>query len=645
MAKKLPEVQHTGLGDITEIMHNSTPVTDYSWLAVNEEDYRESEALPRQNLDTIPELTAALTYEKDKDGVPSLIPLRPHTTVNSNPLETQGPSIRPSALTSVVNKTAAYIVAGLPAKHIQAKLQAEFSPKELRIASPAIREVLQERGVLGNVYINAKHFPRCAQEGPHKKFVARHASRALFILAKDACAGCVHHKCGRCEVFKKRIVSSVPYGHKTLAHYAPQLVSEKRLAGAQLVGDKLPSQLEVKEMLRSAFNRTPIQAGESPRTIQHHPQPVKPKVTEKDYEEYWARQGKQGNDMPGPMYLVAAKRMMLGKVDPASIRASSDLEIRKLANEYGILGYTYLDADALGTCNDAIRLIAGKKLTPDFVIARYPGDSEARARLSQIVPVLSHHPGLEKRHFIAACERALREKRMTAAQVEAAVRNAPEDSDWTKLVAQANLYQPPAEPREVHIPTASRGSLFYGGSSKETSTVDPDEVYRFISRQMNLGLSGSKLQAAVLSRFTPQELKQVPEVGKKLASGEGVQGVYYIDPSVYSDYGKGCVTGAKQFRKQGAAYLLAFDSCTGCVYQTAPSWCSKYCKRMIRQAAANEMKAKVEQQKKQASQIETAPVENPVVEYELVADMNIDLDGSKSREIDISLPSRSVTDE
>ena len=96
MAKKLPEVQETGLGDITEIMHNQGPVSDYSWLAVDEEEYRRSEALPRQNLDAIPELTAALTYDKEKDGVPSLIPLRPHTIVNANPLETHGPSVRDS---------------------------------------------------------------------------------------------------------------------------------------------------------------------------------------------------------------------------------------------------------------------------------------------------------------------------------------------------------------------------------------------------------------------------------------------------------------------------------------------------------------------------------------------------------------------
>jgi len=640
MAKKLPEIKESGIGDITTIMHNQGPVSDYSWLAVNEEDYRDSEALPRQNLDAIPELTAALTYDKEKDGVPSLIPLRPHTTVNTNPLEAKGPSVRPSALTAVTERVARYVMAGLPAKQIQARLQAEFGPSDLRVAGPAIKEVLQERGVLGNVYVDAKHFPRCAQRGPHKKFVARYASHALFVLAKDACSGCVHQKCGRCEVFKKRIVSSVPYNLKTLAHYAPGLASEKRLASF----DKNPptSDPEIKEILRAAFNKTPIQPREAARTIQHHPQPAQ-QVTEQDYEAYWARRNRATDKMPGPMCLVAAKRMMSGQIDAASARASSDPEIRKLAKEYGILGHTYLDVDALGTCNDAINLIVSKKLSPDFVVLRGSDDPEGCAKLSKVVPVLSSVPKLNRQHFISACERALREKRMIPNQVQSAIQNVPEDSDWSSLVAQANLYSPPPKVQEVHV-TASQGSFYHGSTSKETSAVDPNEVRRFVSHQMNLGLSGSKLQAAVLSKYTVQELQQIPEVGRRLAGNEGVQGVYFVDPTIYSDYGRGCVTGSKHFRKRGAAYLLASNACTGCTHQTAPSWCGKYCKRMIRQIPDSVIAA-AKQRKQQASQIETAPVEDPVVKYELTADMPIDLEGSKSREIDIALPSRSVVGE
>ena len=160
MAKKLPDLDsNSGLGDITSIIHNQGPVSDLSWLAVDAKEYREFEALPRQNIDVIPELVAALTY--GKDDVPSLIPLRPHTTVNTNPLENKGPSTRPSSLTAVRDRVASYVIANLPNRHIQSKLQSEFSHAEIKLAKDEISGLLNERGLLGNIYVDAKHFPRC----------------------------------------------------------------------------------------------------------------------------------------------------------------------------------------------------------------------------------------------------------------------------------------------------------------------------------------------------------------------------------------------------------------------------------------------------------------------------------------------------
>lgn len=639
--KKLPEVQESGLGDITEIMHNQGPVSDYSWLAVNEQDYRDAEALPRQNLDIIPELTAALTYD-EKDDILRATPLRPHTIVNTNPLEDKGPSVRPSALTAVVNKVASYVVANKPAREIQARLQAEFSPAEINAAGPQIKEVLCERGLLGNIYIDAKHFPRCAQQGPHKEFVARHASNASFILAKDACHGCVHHKCGQCAVFKKRVVASIPYNLKTFAHYAPGLVNAKRLANTE----KLPkSSQEIKRALQAAFNKTPIQPRESSRSIQHHPKPVKPQLTEKDYEDYWARQAQESTaeKMPSSLYLVAAGRLMQKRINPSSIWASSDSEVRKLINEYGIIGHTYVDVDAIGGCSAALSLISSHKLSPDFALLRRAENSKAQAELAKITPVVSKRPVLSKKYFMSACERAVREGRMSADQAMAAIKNAPEHVHWAPLIAQANLYTPPAKQQTTASP-APRGTFHYGDPGRETTApqVNPDEVFKFISHQMNLGLSGRQLQAAILSRYSPSDLQQVPEVGQRLASNEGAQGVYFIDPSIYPDHGKGCVAGSKHFRKRGAAYLLVSSECTGCIYQTAPSWCSKYCKRMIRRAAADSIKENLRQSKSQISPPEPAPIENPVEKYELASELAIDTNGSKSREIEISIPSREI---
>jgi hypothetical protein len=152
MAKKnLPEVSWEGLGDVTEILE-SQGVVDLGWLNVTEEDYRAAEALPKQNLDAIPELQEALTYEGD-ERVPSLIPLRPHTVVNSNPLDRPAPPARTPS--SIVGRISTYVMAGMPAKQIQQKLQLEFSLGQLRAAANDIRDVLLERGALGNIYIKS----------------------------------------------------------------------------------------------------------------------------------------------------------------------------------------------------------------------------------------------------------------------------------------------------------------------------------------------------------------------------------------------------------------------------------------------------------------------------------------------------------
>ena len=42
------------IDDINDILHNQS-VSDLSWLAVDEETYRAAEALPKQNLDIIPD--------------------------------------------------------------------------------------------------------------------------------------------------------------------------------------------------------------------------------------------------------------------------------------------------------------------------------------------------------------------------------------------------------------------------------------------------------------------------------------------------------------------------------------------------------------------------------------------------------------
>jgi hypothetical protein len=149
---------YQGLGDISNLMHNQS-VSDLSWLAVNEEDYRASEALPKQNLDIIPEFQKALINEGD-ERVPTLVPLRPHTVVNSNPLDrsygNNASSYNLVPVETIVNRVASYVMVNMPSKVMADRLKKEFALQDLHAAGQQASEVINERGLLGNVYIDAK---------------------------------------------------------------------------------------------------------------------------------------------------------------------------------------------------------------------------------------------------------------------------------------------------------------------------------------------------------------------------------------------------------------------------------------------------------------------------------------------------------
>jgi hypothetical protein len=128
----------------------------------------------------------------------------------------------------------------------------------------------------------------------------------------------------------------------------------------------------------------------------------------------------------------------------------------------------------------------------------------------------------------------------------------------------------------------------------------------------------------VLSKYSKEDLQSVADVGRRIAAEDGVQGLYFIDPTAYSDYGRGCDAGSKMFRKKegSAQFVLASSGCTGCMLHTAPGWCSKYAKGLIRTVPTQVRKASVEA--KRRLPVVQASVENPVEKYELSSEIEME---------------------
>lgn len=328
-----------------------------------------------------------------------------------------------------------------------------------------------------------------------------------------------------------------------------------------------------------------------------------------------------------------------GKYSPALL-ASSDPDVRASAREYGIIGHTYLDMDVLGGPKKTMAFIKANNSTPDFIVSRVSYEvSTELTQLGKICNILSSRPALTINNVGRALVRAYKQGRISrgVAVEKLSLVKAASSIDADRIVSQINLYKPPQQHKTVE---SSHKLKFYHGDTShdaETSTtVIPEEVRRTISHFMNTGLHGQNLQKSVLSRYSRQELTQVPEVGSELASVDGIQGVYHLDPSAYADYGKGCNIGSKLLKSSSVRNIIACNKCTGCKLQTAPGWCSKYARSLIR-SIPESVRIQASQKRSLPVVIDTRPIENPVERYELATEMDLDLNGSKSSSFEISI--------
>ena len=644
MAKKV-ELGQSGLGDISDILHNRG-LSDLSWLDVDPEDYHKAEALPKQNLDVIPELQRALSM--DDGGVPVLIPLRPHTMVNTNPLDPPGAPAR-NVAPQIRNTIAKHIIAGHNSRHIREQIELEFAPSQIRAASESVSSVLSERGLLGNVYVDARHFPRCAQDSDDKKFVATKAANAKFILAKDECSDCIHNRGGNCANLHKRLVENISYDRKMFAGYALQLAHEGRLDKENLDKAISGTNEDRKRVLQASFRSNPGQFrvdNGTQVTLRHQDKVCKPVVTDEQIVAHLNRPREATISLTRG-FIAASKHLMFGG-SPDIVSGSPDPEIRRLARDHGLLGHTYLDMEALGGCQKTLDFISRMDSVPDFVVRRSACCGECKdasdGACSQIksISAIVDDVVVDREHFAAALLRAVDRGVITIESARHAAAKAPKNSNWRSLTAQANLLK--AAKVQAGYTGAKISSHYGSTAARDSLSVDPvnaEDVRKTIAHLMNCGLHGKALKAAVLQKYAREDLAKVPHVGAQLTRHDGIQGSFFMDPTVYPDYGKGCSVGAKRFRKQGASNVMAGDACTGCSMQTAPGWCAKYAKLLIRQIPESILAAAAER-RRFVPVMDDTPVENPVDHYELSSSIIVD-PVKKPVSLDVSFSDRSLT--
>jgi hypothetical protein len=114
-----------------------------------------------------------------------------------------------------------------------------------------------------------------------------------------------------------------------------------------------------------------------------------------------------------------------------------------------------------------------------------------------------------------------------------------------------------------------------------TGELTRREIVKTARQYMNEGLYGSDLLQLLQSKFDKRDLVAAAGDIRPVIAEQGLQGIFYVDPEVYDDYGKGCDKAASLHRSRGVPYLKVGSKCGSCVLQTRPGFCSKLNKPLV----------------------------------------------------------------
>ncbi len=159
--------------------------------------------------------------------------------------------------------------------------------------------------------------------------------------------------------------------------------------------------------------------------------------------------------------------------------------------------------------------------------------------------------------------------------------------DWgsTPVTALKAIHKAASGPKTTAPLTsrlgAERAFAGQGHQTYRTSSVTIREITKVAARYLNEGLYGVELGELLKSRFDPRDLVASKEEIRKVIAEQGLQGVKYIDPTIYDDYGKGCKEASRLHRSRLVPYVKMGSKCGSCVYQTEPGHCSVINKALV----------------------------------------------------------------
>ena len=590
--------------DLSEFLKDAS-VADLSWLDVDEEKYRAEAALPKQNLDIKPDLEA-LWARLDEPAtaylVPNVVPVPnpgindPHTMGDMSQVHGK---LRAKA-EEIAKVARLALMQSDDLTRLRSELTSRYPVETLQEHREVLASVLQERGLVGRYYVVAQDF---AGVDPLKasSFINKYAPTARYVLSKTACGGCPHcltaqpGGAGHCSRFNRELVTEVPYTERLA-----QLVEQSQVARGRIIQT---SGADAKERIRAAYlaprpQRSEAYAGQG--ISRFKPElPTRSEAREQLIEASALVKSKRAVDqsvIDAKPVLEFLHREMVKGLSHAEIASSLRLAFDKqllvrtnphwgpLLKESGLYGVVYTKQASFSDCHEGADFLAKHNPSVRAILA---GSKCGSCVYNKTRCLLYGKPLIRQAADVVTQETvdAVLTEHRTAGRLPAwDTRTA---SSWGENPGQALKAIHQAVRTAAGLPTSAPMGLgamsgFYGNTPEyATSGVARKEIVKQASRYLNEGLYGEDLLAALKSRFDPRDILASKDELRKVVAEQGLQGIYYVDPSVYDDYGRGCDEASRLHGSRGVPYLKYGSKCTSCVHHVKTGHCSKINKPLV----------------------------------------------------------------
>jgi hypothetical protein len=579
------------LGDLTSFFKEGSAISNLDWLAIDEKAYGELETLPKQNLDVSPDLEALWSHQ---DGSPSkLVPNTGAPRTMGDLSEVHG-RLR-SVPEDLIRTARLSLIQTTNPQKISNILKVRYDGNTLAASKTALSQVFAERGLLGKLYIAASDFVNCQASAD---FVRRFASEAKYVLAKQACGDCTRRHTqadgsNHCSVFHKEIQLDVPYSEDLASEVEKREVSKGKAIRA--------SSADPKERIRNAFladefatingftGRTQV----APLRVAIDTSQVLISAENLTKQRKASEQKALAEVKARPIVALLRREMIKGRTTEELVKTLRlAFDVRDLGEtqavwaplfkEAGLYGAVYITQESFDDCREGADFTNKHASKARAIVA---GDKCSSCFFRQAARCMMYG-----RKLIGSAEEIFTTETVQAVIDEGRIAGKlPYDAahrHWGSTPAEALKALHKAASAPLAGATDVRGTIeraFHGATRvNQTGELTKRNIVKAASRYLNEGLYGTDLKQVLQGRFDPRDLlAAAPELKVALAE-QGLQGIKYIDPTVYDDYGKGCAEAARLHRSRSAVrYAKVGPSCGSCIHQSCPGTCSVLNKLLV----------------------------------------------------------------